>query len=329
MVDQIFSEISRESVRAAKGTVLMRQGEVGRSAYFVVEGRLIVEKEVNGENYVIGEIGPRDIVGEMAILDDSPRSATVTVAEDALLVMLDKNRIKQIIRRSPVVAELILKLLCFKLRTTHRILSQFNDIDNPVVWLKIGSLLQLCQKAAAPGESLYELFIDHLHRVVEIPSHRLREVIERLSKAQILAHDYKGIQVIGDERLNVFLKHAYEEYANEDVEIPTKAKIFQAAHFILDIFGRDSSTQEFGTIHHDHLLQALISSTLWKNLRPAMQAQRAGAMIENLLLLKYLDWVHQEKGILKVYYKALRNFPPPSEEIMVFEAVRTALLNRT
>lgn len=329
MVDQIFSEISRESVRAAKGTVLMRQGEVGRSAYFVVEGRLIVEKEVNGENYVIGEIGPRDIVGEMAILDDSPRSATVTVAEDALLVMLDKNRIKQIIRRSPVVAELILKLLCFKLRTTHRILSHFNDIDNPSVWLKIGSLLQLCQKAVGPGESLLSLFQDQLHRVVEIPSHRLREVMERLCKAQIISQDYKGIQLIGDERLKVFLTHAQEEYANEDIEVPTKAKIFQAVHFILEIFGRDSTTQEFGTIHNDHLLQALVSSTLWKHLRPAMQTQRANAMIENLILLRHLDWVHQEKGILKVFYKSLRNFPPPSDEIMTFEAVRTALINRT
>ena len=86
MTDQLITEFSREAMKVAKGTVLMRQGEVGNSAYFVIEGRLLVEQEVNGCFHPVAEIGAKDIVGELAILDDAPRSATVTAIENSLIL---------------------------------------------------------------------------------------------------------------------------------------------------------------------------------------------------------------------------------------------------
>ncbi len=118
MVDNIFQIANQDTIYAAKGTVLMREGEVGSNAYLVLEGRLTVEREMDGKRIIIGNISPVDIVGELAILDEMPRSATVKVAEDARLIELNKHRMKTIIRRYPDIAEVVMKLLCSKLRKT-------------------------------------------------------------------------------------------------------------------------------------------------------------------------------------------------------------------
>jgi len=56
------------------GTVLVRQGDIGRSSYVIVDGWAAVS--VSGT--AIAAVGPGDHVGEMALLDNQPRSATVT-----------------------------------------------------------------------------------------------------------------------------------------------------------------------------------------------------------------------------------------------------------
>ena len=66
------------------GTVLMEEGRVGRESFFVVEGWAAVSR--GGE--VIAAIGPGEFVGEMALLDNEPRSATVVAKSDMRLLAI-------------------------------------------------------------------------------------------------------------------------------------------------------------------------------------------------------------------------------------------------
>jgi len=63
-----------EECEVPEGTVLVRQGSVGRSSYVIMEGWAAVS--VAGSP--IAALGPGDHIGEMAVLDNQPRSATVT-----------------------------------------------------------------------------------------------------------------------------------------------------------------------------------------------------------------------------------------------------------
>ncbi len=111
---------SQDAIDVKKGTVLIREGEVGNCAFLVLEGRFQVIREMNQKKVVLGEIRPVDIVGEMAILDEMPRSASVVAIEDSRVIELNKHRMKMIIRRYPDIAEVVLKLLCSKLRSTAK-----------------------------------------------------------------------------------------------------------------------------------------------------------------------------------------------------------------
>jgi eukaryotic-like serine/threonine-protein kinase len=83
------------SIRVARGTHVIRQGEVGDAAYIVVSGKLEVYKILEGERVTLRELGPGDSFGETAIFAASPRTASVVVTEDASLVVVTKAVIDQ------------------------------------------------------------------------------------------------------------------------------------------------------------------------------------------------------------------------------------------
>ena len=70
----------------------MREGDPGSQFYIVESGKL----EVSQSGSRVGEIGPGDCVGELALLNDAPRSATVTVQNDAILLSLDREQFRKI-----------------------------------------------------------------------------------------------------------------------------------------------------------------------------------------------------------------------------------------
>ncbi len=69
------------------GEVIMAQGDAGTCAYFIQEGRvgIVVEKE-DGQILNMGTRGPGSLIGEMAIVDNQPRSATIRSLENCKLL---------------------------------------------------------------------------------------------------------------------------------------------------------------------------------------------------------------------------------------------------
>lgn len=122
--------------RAAAGDTVCREGDRSDFLCFVVRGRLDILKAQNTADgapaagtSVIAHLNPGDSLGEMALVDHQPRSATVRAAEDTTLVVLTRKGFEQLRRREPraaaVLMENIARLLCDNLRQTSSRLAQF------------------------------------------------------------------------------------------------------------------------------------------------------------------------------------------------------------
>ena len=87
LIQEIVDSIEWRRLEA--GDVLFEEGDTSDAAYFIVGGRLMVSSTAaTGESQRIGELGRGDVVGELGLLDDAPRSATVRAVRDSTLATL-------------------------------------------------------------------------------------------------------------------------------------------------------------------------------------------------------------------------------------------------
>ena len=99
--------------RLPTGTVALRAGEPGSSLLIVVEGVLDVWREAgrDGRRDWLGAIGPGAAIGEFSLLTGEPRSATVTVKRDAVLLEIGREALAPVLERRPELVEALGRIL--------------------------------------------------------------------------------------------------------------------------------------------------------------------------------------------------------------------------
>lgn len=107
-----------ERLTFRKGAELCRQGDVGDSAYIIIEGSVgIVVSTPNGDARV-AEARENDIVGEIAILCDVPRTATVVADRDVEVLKISKELFFRMVEEFPRMAVEIMRELATRLERT-------------------------------------------------------------------------------------------------------------------------------------------------------------------------------------------------------------------
>lgn len=104
--------------------VLMRQGDSGDAAYLILGGHADVTVETPSGPLKVAVVGKNDFVGEMAILRDVPRSATVTASSEVMTLKITKDTFLQMIEDSPAMAIEILRVVTQRLEATTIDLTQ-------------------------------------------------------------------------------------------------------------------------------------------------------------------------------------------------------------
>jgi CRP-like cAMP-binding protein len=84
-----------------RGTVMMRQGEIGHSMFLIAEGKVHVAVHSPAGDQHVATLGSGDIVGEMSLLTGARRSATVTAARKVAAVEIPKSAIEGLIVERP------------------------------------------------------------------------------------------------------------------------------------------------------------------------------------------------------------------------------------
>jgi CRP-like cAMP-binding protein len=109
-LEQIAQLVDEVDIPAGK--VLMRQGETGAEMFIVATGSVRIER--NG--VFIRVAGPGTAIGEMALLSEGPRTATVTAAEPTRILLAGHREFHQLMEQHPTIQLAILSGMAAKIR---------------------------------------------------------------------------------------------------------------------------------------------------------------------------------------------------------------------
>lgn len=113
-----FSLLLRPEVpirRFATGDTIFREGEQGDEFFIVVRGKV----EIRCGNR-LETLGPKGIVGEMALIDDSPRSATVVALTDVTVAPIKEMQFLFLVKHMPTFALMVMRVLAKRLRRQNK-----------------------------------------------------------------------------------------------------------------------------------------------------------------------------------------------------------------
>ena len=112
-----------ERTRFLPGERLCVQGEKGDSAFIILAGEADVVVTTDNGDQVVAQVGASDIVGEIAILCDVPRTATLVAISDMEVLTISKDNFLKLLKEFPEMALEVMRVLAQRLEKTTRDLS--------------------------------------------------------------------------------------------------------------------------------------------------------------------------------------------------------------
>jgi len=101
-----------DTLQLAAGDFLFREGEKGDKMYVLLEGEI----DIFLGDFVLETAGPGALLGEMALIDDSPRTANAVAKSPAKLAQIDRRRFHFLVQQTPHFATHVMKILANRLR---------------------------------------------------------------------------------------------------------------------------------------------------------------------------------------------------------------------
>ncbi|PIQ96926.1 MAG: hypothetical protein COV67_07060 [Nitrospinae bacterium CG11_big_fil_rev_8_21_14_0_20_56_8] len=111
--------------------VIISEGIRSNNAYVVLKGEVRITKKVDKKNIVIGTLKEGEVFGEMGLISDEVRSATVTAVGDVTVGIIDKEAFDQLVSKLPEDLKAIVLALVQRLRVTTNLLARVGlELDN-------------------------------------------------------------------------------------------------------------------------------------------------------------------------------------------------------
>lgn len=109
-----------EKITFQAGDVLFRQDEIGNAAYIIMDGSADVIVNTPNGPLKVATVGKNDFVGEIAILCDMPRTATIQAATQLQTLCISKELFFRLVTEFPQMAVEIMRVLAHRLERTTR-----------------------------------------------------------------------------------------------------------------------------------------------------------------------------------------------------------------
>lgn len=200
--DLLFQRFGREF---PAGAVLFREGEAGREMFVVQSGRIDVSKKVGDVAKILASLGPGEFVGEMAILNDKPRSATATCAEASRLLVIDAKTFEAMVRGNAEIAIRMIKKLAERLEEANE---QIENLLLDDAGARVVHYLATAAERAprTPAGARIDVRPRELAARVGVRQERADDVLVKLVRARLVSVQPDGFLVPDPARLRQFLE---------------------------------------------------------------------------------------------------------------------------
>ncbi len=183
MSDSLFVRFGRDF---HAGEVLFREGEKGDEMYVIQSGLVVITKLTGDVERPLATLGRGEFLGEMAILNGKPRTATATVVEDARCLVFDGATLETMITKNPEIALRLIKKLSARLDSADALVQ---ILLNPDPQARV--LLALQRHADAFGQQTPEGIRVHVSAEdialqVGVPQKQVEDVLNRLRRLRIV-----------------------------------------------------------------------------------------------------------------------------------------------
>ncbi|GAA2366213.1 Crp/Fnr family transcriptional regulator [Dactylosporangium salmoneum] len=187
-----------------RGGVLFTEGEPGDSLYVVITGKIKLGRGSSaGRQNLIAIMGPADMVGELALFDPGPRTATATAVVESRLARLTKPALRPWLTRRPEISEQLLRVLARRLRRTNDALADmiFTDVPGRVA----KKLLQLAGPFGIRDGGVlrvnHDLTQEELAQLIGASRETVNKALADFVSRGWLRLDGKSVVIVDAERL--------------------------------------------------------------------------------------------------------------------------------
>lgn len=131
MLDALAQKVRKHIL--SKDQILFNKGDEGNSLFVILSGRVkIFTQDNQGREVALNRVGTGEIIGEMALLDYEPRSASVAALEKTSALELSREDFMEILKRYPDLALSVIRNLSSRLRQNTSYIEQITDMSRQV-----------------------------------------------------------------------------------------------------------------------------------------------------------------------------------------------------
>jgi len=194
---------SRFGKKIPAGTALFQEGDRGEEMYIIQSGKVKISKRIRGVEKTLATLEKGEFFGEMAILNDKPRSATAETLEECEMLVIDRKTFDALIRGNVEIAVRFIKRLADRLRETNDQMEALMIKDNTSRLVSI--LAKQVREQKKAGE--YFITVDDLSGIAGIENTLAKTILEKLASVRIVELVDDKVRIASQEQVDRLLRY--------------------------------------------------------------------------------------------------------------------------
>jgi CRP/FNR family cyclic AMP-dependent transcriptional regulator len=197
---QLFSRFGKV---IPANTVLFHEGDVGEEMFIIQSGRVKISKRIRGVEKTLATLEKGEFFGEMAILNDKPRSASAETLDSCEMLVIDRKTFDALIRGNVEIAVRFIKRLADRLREAN------DQMENLMIKDNTSRLVSILAKQVREQKKIGEfaMTIEELGGLAGIEASQARTILEKLASVRIVEVAGEKIIIKSQDQIDRLIRY--------------------------------------------------------------------------------------------------------------------------